>query len=515
MKRSKQGRKSGVRNVREILRLLAAGLNQTQIAQSCNVSRAMVQDYQRRAKAVGLEYEAVRELSDEELFFRLGKRGGRKERKPCELAFDEIAREYQKKGVTLQLLWREYVIGQGKDLSYQEFCRRFRSWSMSTNYVMRQGYVPGEKLLVDYAGLKIAYFDAETLERRMAEIFVGTLGASSYTYCEATADQKLYSWLGSHSRAFEFFGGVPSVIVPDNLKSGVKDAWWYEPEINRSYQDFAEYHGIAILPTRVRMPRDKGKVEKAVQEVERWVLAPLRNRTFYSIAEINQALRELLAALNAKRMREYGASRQELFERIDRAALKPLPAQRYEFAEWKRARVNIDYHLEFGKHYYSVPYQYVRQEVWVKATERCIEIFQNNRRIALHARSRREFCFTTLTEHMPPEHAEVKSWNVEKFSAWGKSVGASTAAFVQLLLTKKAHVEQGFRAVLGLQRMCQKYTPERIEATCKRALHFKLHDLRSIRSILEKGLDELELSKPAPERVLQNHTNLRGEQMFH
>ncbi len=510
-----QGRASEVLNIREILRLTSAGLNQRQIAQSCRVARSTVQDYQRRARAAGLEYEAAREQPDDELQRLLGKRQSRKERKPCDIDYELIGEELPKKGVTLMLLWQEQVLRAGKDLSYAEFCRRVRAWSMKTNYVMRQRHTPGEKLFVDYSGLKIRYIDRITGEERSAEIFVGALGASSYTYAEATADQCLFSWLGSHQRAFEYFGGVSAAVIPDNLKSAVKQAWWYEPEINRSYQDFAQYYDVAVLPTRTEAPRDKGKVEKAVQEVERWIIAPLRNRTFVNIAEINEAIKPLLAELNAKQMRDYGASRRELFERLDKPALKPLPARPYEFAQWKKARVNIDYHLEFEKHWYSVPYYHVRQEVWLKATEHRLEVFQNNQRVALHLRSKQAYGYTTLPEHMPPEHAAVRSWSAEKFTAWSKGIGPQTHMFVERLLTSKPHREQAFRAILGLQRLCEKYTPLRIEAACTRANHFKLLALRNIRSILEKDWDKTPLTEASEEQIVHQHANLRGQETFH
>jgi transposase len=504
-----------VLNIREMLRLTAAGLNQTQVAQSCNAARSTVQDYQQRAAVAGVKYEAALQMPDDELLRVLGKGGARRERKPCEIDYAEVTRELPKKGVTMLLLWREMVLQQGKDISYSEFCRRVRAQSAATGYVMRQTYVPGEKLFVDYSGLKIAYLDRETGKALEAEVFVAALGASSYTYAEATADQTSVSWLGSHCRAFQFLGGLSAVVVPDNLKPGVKNSWWYEPEINRSYQDFAEYHGIAVLPTRTQTPRDKAKVEKAVQEVERWIIAPLRHRTFYSIAEINEAIRSLLAELNSKTMRDYGASRQELFEQLDKPALKALPAVSYEFAQWKKARVHLDYHVELEKHWYSVPYYHARKEVWVKATERCVEVYENNQRVALHVRSRRQYAHTTLPEHMPPEHAEVKSWTAEKFTAWGKAIGPETHAFVVNLLTSKPFREQAFRAILGLQRLCERYTPPRIEASCKRANFFKLSALRNIRSILEKDLDGLTLPQLAAEQIVLEHANLRGPETFH
>ena len=382
-----------------------------------------------------------------------------------------------------------------------------------TNCVMRQTHCAGEKLFVDYSGLTVRYQDKG--EEKQAQLFVGAHGASSFTFAEATANQKIESWLGSHVRAFEFFGGVPAVVVPDNLKSGVKDAWWYEPELNRSYQELAEYYGFAVLPARPETPRDKAKVEKAVQEIERWVIAPLRHQIFYSLAEVNAAIRPLLLQLNQKQMRDYGASRLELFERLDKAALQPLPARRYEIGRWKVGRVNIDYHVEFEKHWYSVPYYHVRQEIWLKASEKLIEVFQNNRRIAFHPRSNTPYQHTTLVEHMPPEHAAVKSWTKDKFVGWSKGIGVDTHAFVLQLFSSKAHPEQAFRAVLGLQRLSEKYTAPRLEAACRRANHLKLSTVRNIRSILESRTDSIALSPATEETVVQEHANLRGERMFH
>jgi transposase len=515
MKKRKQGRASEVVNIREILRLTAGGVRQTQIAQSCNIARSTVQDYQRRAHAAGLSYEAARGMPDDELRRLLGKGQPRRDRKACDLDYTAIVDELPKKGVTLMLLWQEHVLQAGKDLSYAEFCRRVRDWQGGTSFVMRQRHKPGEKLFVDYSGLKIRYTERETGQEREAEVFVAALGASSYVYAEATVDQSLFSWIGSHCRAFEFFGGVTEAVVPDNLKSGVKDSWWYEPEINRSYHDFAEHYGIAVLPTRTKAPRDKGKVERAVQEVERWVIAPLRHKVFYSLSEINTALKPLLAATNARQMREYGASRKELFRRLDQPELKPLPAVRYEFSQWKKARVNIDYHIEVEKHWYSVPYYHVRKEVWVKATERRVEVFQNNERIALHVRSKQAYSYTTLPEHMPPEHAEVRSWTAEKFLAWSKGIGTQTHEFVSHLLKTREHPEQAFRAILGLQRLCEKYTPLRIEGACARAVYYKLGALRSVRSILEKDLDRLPLEVAPNEYIISEHANLRGHETFH
>jgi transposase len=515
MGRQKRGRRKDVINIREMLRLAEGGFSQTQIAQSCNVARSTVQEYLRHAQVAGLTYKEVQELPDDELLKRLGKEGKRVKRREANIDFARVSDEFRRPGVTLQLLWHEEVQQKGIDLSYSTFCRRFRAWSVSSKVVMHQAYTPGEKLFVDYAGMKIGYVDRISGERKDASVFVAALGASSYTYTEATANEKLPSWLGSHCRAFEFFGGVTAAVVPDNLKAGVKNPWWYEPELNRSYQDFSEYYSTAVLPTRIQKPRDKAKVEKAVQEVERWVIAPLRDHVFYSTGEINDAIKPLLDALNTRRMRDYGASRQELFERLDREALKALPAKPYQFAQWKKARVNIDYHIEFERHWYSVPYYHVRQEVWLKVSEKFVEVFCNNQRITFHERGNEPYRYTTLPEHMPPEHAAVKSWTPERFLAWSKGIGIETHAFVQLLFSIKPHPEQAYRAVLGLQRLSEKYTPGRIEAACLRANHYKLSTLRSIRSILEHDWDRKPLTESIPQTVINAHANLRGATVFH
>ncbi|MCB0322559.1 MAG: IS21 family transposase [Bdellovibrionales bacterium] len=512
---NRRGRKTAVINVREILRLAAAGFNQNQIAQSCNIARSTVQDYLRRAEVAALGHEQAKELDDEKLMRLLGKDGQRRLRKDVDIDFEKVAREIQRKGVTLELVWQEEVIQRGFEISYSTFCRRFKSWSKSSSYTMRQDYKPGDKAFVDYAGLTLPYIDGQSAEPRRAQIFVACLGASDKIFAEATANQKVLSWIGSHCRACDYFGGVPAAFVPDNLKSGVRDPWWYEPEVNRSYQDFAEYYQTAILPTRILKPRDKAKVEKAVQEVERWIIAPLRDRIFSSIKEINEAIAPLLRALNTRKMRRFGVSRDELFEQVERSALRPLPPRPYQTAQWKKVRVHPDYHVEFERHYYSVPYYYVRQEAWLKASEKLIEVYVSNQRVAFHRRSFEPYSHTTLPEHMPSEHREVKSWTAEKLISWSKSVGPETLKTSEALLATKAHPEQAFRAILGLRRLSEKYSCHRLEAACRRANHFKLVNVRSVRSILEKGWEKLPLNEAAPDPCVSSHENLRGPTVYH
>lgn len=506
---------SGIR-FREIFRLGEGGFSQVEIAQSCGCSRSTVQDYLERAKAAELTYEALKGLSDSEVFARIGKKSRRPESKPGpEVDLARVHAELQRRGVTLQLLFQE-LFGEGPgSYSYSTFCRRYKRWRLSSEVSLRQFYRSGEKAFTDFSGLRLSFVDEVTGETRIAEIFVGTLGASNYTYVEATISQELPCWLGAQQRMFEFFGGVPEAVVPDNLRSGVTTPCRYEPVINRSYQDFAEYYSTAIIPARVKKPKDKAKVEKAVQDIQHWVLAPLRDRSFGSVAEINVAIRPLLEAFNRRFMREYGATREELFQRLDKPALKALPAQPFQFAVWKEARVNIDYHIEYEHHYYSVFYYLVRKQVWIKASEKLIEIFYENKRVAFHVRSRALYKHTTLPEHMPPNHQAVKSWTHGSFVAWSKGVGPETAQYVDTLFAKKEHPEQAFRAILGLQRLAQKYSPLRLENACRRGNHCKLTNMRSIRSILESGLDKAPLTSRIKAQIPLVHCNLRGHNNFH
>ncbi len=506
---------SGVK-FREILRLSEGGYSDSEISRACRVARSTVQDYVSRARVSELTYEKLRGVSDSEALKLLGKKVSREGKAGLpEVDFAWVHSELSRRGVTLLLLWEERLYGQTKTCSYSTFCRMYKRWELRQEVTLRQFYRAGEKCFVDFSGLTLAYTDIQSGEIKEAEIFVGTLGASNYTYVEATASQELFHWIGAHCRLFGFFGGVTEIIIPDNLKSAVTAACRYEPEINRTYQEFAEHYGVAVLPARTRKPRDKAKVEKAVQDIQRWILAPLRDRVFHSVSEINQAIKPLLEGFNARMMREYEASRHDLFLRLDKPALAALPVADFEWGTWKTARVNIDYHLEHERHYYSAPYYLVRREVWVKASEKCIEIFFDGKRVALHERDKTPYTHSTLFEHMPPEHQAVRSWTRERFTSWSKSIGTETEQFVEMLFAKRAHEAQAFRSILGLQRLAQKYSSGRLEQACKRANHFKLTTMRSVRSILETGKDKLSAPPEASPQEPLFHANLRGISNFH
>ena len=499
---------------REIIRLHELGYNQSEIAQSCSVARSTVQDYIRRANGKGLRYAELCQLSDSEAQAQLGK-GKPPPVKQPEIDFATVHRELQGKGVTLALLWQEGLDQQRWHLSYGHFCRRYRQWSQQQNLSMRQLHQAGEKLFVDYCGQTMSVYDPVSGESQTAQIFVACLGASNYTFAEATPTQTLVHWIGSHERALAFLGGVPKAIVPDNLKSGVTAPCRYEPGVNQSYQAFAEHYQVAILPARAKKPRDKAKVEKAVQEVERQILAPLRHQRFTSFSELNEAMRERLEQLNERVMKSYDCSRRELFEQVDQPALQPLPACPFVFARWKQAKVNLDYHLEVDKHYYSVPYWFVRREVSVKISESLVEVFFDHRRIAVHPRSQAPYRHTTVPEHMPPEHWAYKQQSKETFLAWAQQVGPHTHRQVTAILAAKAHEEQAFRTLKGLQSLATRYGVQRLEDACRHANTFALVGYRRLKAILQARLDQPAKRLEVPQAPSAPHDNVRGADYYH
>jgi transposase len=500
---------------REIMRLHELGHSQCSIAQSCAVARSTVQDYIRRATAKGLSYEQIQKLSDSEAKAQLGKGGRAVTEKLETIDFTTVELELQRKGVTLALLWQEGIDKQQWGCSYGTFCRRYNQWKVRHQLTMRQVYKAGEKRFVDSCGPTVEVVHPETQSVTKAQIFVACFGASNYTYAEATASQELPHWIGAHQRALQFFGGVPECIVPDNLKSGVTDPCRYEPGINRSYEEFARHFNVVILPARPNKPKDKAKVEKAVQEVERQILAPLRHERFTNFTDLNAAILVRVQHLNDRVMGGYGVSRQVLFEQVDKPALKALPSQPFTFARWKTAKVNLDYHLEVEKHYYSVPYWYVQREVQVKMSEHLIEVFHDHQRIAVHERSRVQHRHSTIAEHMPPEHWAYKRQSKERFLAWADQIGTHTRAQVEAIFNTKAHEEQAFRSIRGIQRIATTQGTQRLEAACRRANAFGMVGLRRLRSILATRLDTATLeSEPVATPVLE-HTNLRGAQYYH
>ena len=346
-----------------------------------------------------------------------------------------------------------------------------------------------------------------------AAIFVAVLGASNYTYAEATESQELENWIGSHIRTFEFMGGVPKLVIPDNTRTGVKRACRYEPDLNRTYHELAMHYGVGVLPTRPYKPRDKAKVETGVQIVQRWIVAALRHRKFFSLAELNQAIRELLDKLNQRPFRKRPGCRASLFQELDRPALGPLPQERYELHRWATARVNIDYHVEIDFHYYSVPYILTGQVVEVRSTLTTVEIFHRGERVASHVRSHRPYKATTVNEHRPKSHQQHLAWPPSRLLHWAQSVGPSTAQLFKAILESKPHPEMGYRSCLGILRLGQRYSPERVEAAAARAVATGACSYQSVKSMLERGLDRQPLPASVPRPPLE-HDNLRGAAYF-
>lgn len=504
-----------MRKIKEVLRLSAEGLSDRKIARSVNEPRTTVRRYRERAKKAGLEWPLPVDLTDEELEKRLFPPPPpvSRHRRP-EPDWQRIHEELRRPGVTLHLLWLEYKETHPEGYQYSRFCALHREWKASLDPVLRQEHRAGEKLFVDYAGQTVPVVDRETGEVREAEIFVATLGASNLTFAEAAWSQRLPDWIGSHVRAFEYLGGVPEIVVPDNLASGVRKACRYDPDVNPIYEELAHHYEVAVVPARPRAPRDKAKVEVGVQIVERWVLAPLRDQTFYSLAELNREIARLLEELNDRPFQKMEGCRRTLFERMERPLLRALPSRRYQYAEWKKARANIDYHVQVDGHFYSVPHTLARKDVEVRLSEGTVELFRSGRRVAAHIRSYRKGGFTADPDHRPRAHREHLEWPPSRLIAWAQKTGTETAAVVTRILEERRHPEQGYRPCLGILRLGERYSAERLEAACGRALRIGTVHYRSIKSILEHGLDRLPAEEQACLELPQDHEHVRGPNYY-
>ena len=512
------GRRLSMRKTREILRLrLENSCSVRQIAKSCDIGRSTVSDYLTRAKEAGLTWPLPPDLDDttiEDLLFPKISAQSSSERlmPPMEYLYQEL----KKKGVTLQLLWYEYKQANPEGYQYSQFCDLYRRWVKKLDVTLRQKHRAGEKLFIDYAGQIVPIINPSTGEITEAQIFLATFGASNYTFAEASAAQNLPSWINCHVHAFEFFGGVPEILVPDNLKAGVTNPCRYEPDINPTYLDLAQHYGATVIPARPVKPRDKAKVESAVLITERWILAPLRNHNFFSLVELNKAIAQRLIEFNNRKFQKLDTTRRQLFETVDKPALKPLPARPYEYAEWKKARVNIDYHIEIYRHYYSVPYQLRKEQVDVRITSRTVEVLFKNRRVAGHVRNYLPGAFTTLTEHMPESHQKFLEWTPSRIINWAGKNGPNTKSLITHVLESRVHPEQAYRSCLGIMRLAKRYSPQRLEAACVRATLIRAYSYKSVESILKKGLDQQTLlfDQKANTKTV-NHYNIRGQQYYH
>jgi len=507
-----------MKKIKEVLRLRSLGLHQHQIARSCSIGQSTVHHYLKRAAAAGINWPLAAEIDEVELerrLFPLPLAPAERANLPP-LDFVGLHRELTThKHVTLQLLWEEYHQAHPEGYRYSWFCQLYRDWLDQQDIVLRQQHRAGEKLFVDHAGDTIALTHPQTGEVLPAYLFVAVLGASNYIYAEATLNRDLPNWIGSHVRAFEFFGACPEIVVPDNWKTGVSRACRYEPDLNQTYAEMARHYGVAIIPARPAKPRDKAKVEQGVLLAERWIIAALRHRTFFDLGSLNQAIVELRDRLNHRPFKKREGCRWDLFCQLDRPALRPLPAQPYCFGDWKTLRVNIDYHVELERHYYSVPYQLIGQQVDARWTAATVEIFHRGLRVASHARSTVPYEATTQDGHRPKSHRAHLEWTPSRMIEWAATTGPATAKLVETILASKPHPEAGYRSCLGVIRLGKTYSLQRLEAAARRALHLRACSYPSIKSILACGLDRQPLpQEAAPSAPPIQHPNIRGAGYF-
>jgi transposase len=500
-----------LRKIREILRLKEEiGLSNRAIARACKVSNSTVGEYLRRTKTAGLHWPLPEELSEDELYQKLFPEINNESIPERPLPdWEKVRTELKKKGVTLKLLWIEYRDQHSNGYSYTQFCDYYRSWAKTQSPSGRFPHTGGEEMEVDYAGLTVTIINPETGETHQAPVFVATFPASDYVYAEVQPSQELCHWINGHVRAFGFFGGLPKILRPDNLKTGVKSPNYYEPDLNPTYQEMAEYYQVAVLPARVRRPRDKSAAENGVQNVERWVLAPLRNQTFFSEAAADRAIKPLLDGLNNRPMAHLGKSRRQLFEELDQPELRPLPEKPYQFATWKTATVHIDYHVAFEKHFYSVPHSLIHQQVEIRASERMVEIFHKGQQVALHPRSQAAGRFSTNPEHMPSNHRFILELNADWLLRQAQAVGPQTTQYLTALLHARAFPEQAYRSCLGVLSLARKYPHALLEKACQTLLDAHLFSYRDLKGELERLLQTSTSDHPATA-----HENIRGETYY-
>jgi transposase len=509
-----------MRKLKEVLRLrYELKLGYQQIARSCAIAPSSVHKYLKRAEAAHIGWPLPEGWDETKLEAGLfpGREACVSEKTPARQmpdfgAIHEQLRSH--KHLTLQLLWEEYRQENSNGYRYSRFCELYQRWRSKLDVVLRQEHKAGEKLFVDWAGATIPIQDRHTGQVLQAPLFVATLGASSYTYAEAARDQQMAAWLRMHAHAFEYFGGIPALVVPDNAKTGVSKAHRYDPDLNPTYYNFALHCGFGIVPARPYKPRDKAKVENAVQVAERWIVAALRHRKFFSLDELNAAIRELLTKLNHRPFRRREGSRATVFQALDKSALKPLPQEPFDLSEWSRARVNIDYHVAFDSNLYSVPYNLVHELVEIRSTATTIEILHKSTRVASHLRSRGSGQVITNEEHRPQSHRAHLEWTPSRMIHWAETIGPNTARLFERILADKPHPEMGYRGCLGIIRLAGKYSAARVEAAAERALASGACRYKSIESILKNSLDQMPLSTPAPPSSTPPHDNIRGAEYF-
>lgn len=503
-----------MRKLREFLKLyFGSKLSGRAAARSLGISPATAQGYVGRFQAAGLTWPLSAAFDSDEALTRalFTQPGAVKDKRAPDWA--EVHLELKKKHVTKSLLWQEYKTAQPDGYQYSAFCIHYREWAKKLQLSMRQEHRAGEKLFIDFSGDGIDIIDPKTGEVKPAVLFVAVLGASSYTYVEPVLRQDLPTWVQCHVNALKFFGGATELWVPDNPKVGVTKTDRYEPELNPTYRDLAEHYGVAVIPARVRKPKDKAKVEVAVLIAERWIIAALRKHRFFSIEAVKAAVAPLLEKLNAKHMRRLKKSRRQLFEELDAPALKALPTKNYEFAAWAKGKVGPHYHVEFQNHFYSVPYALVGQYAEVRATATTVELMVKGIRVASHGRDDAPNKYTTVSAHMPRAHSDYAEWDPPRLISWARQVGPSCAALVEGIMTRRKHPQHGFQACMGVMALRKYFDDVRIEAACARAMKANAFSYKSVKAILKNGLDTQRLEEPL-NLSLPLHENIRGPDYY-
>lgn len=504
--------RNSMRRIKECLRLrFDTGLSQKKIARALGVARSTVWDYLRRAERSGASWAELRDLPEEQLEARLFRRAEVAEAGRTLPDWEHVHKELHSHSyVTLQLLWQEYIATHPDGYSYPRFCVYYREWAKRFKVYMRQRHIGGEKLFVDYSGKKPRIRDQRTALDREAELLVMAWGASQYIYAEAQESQALPDWIMGHRRGYEYFGCVPHIEVDDNLKSAVHKACRYDPDLNPTFTEFAEHYGVAVIPARPRKAKDKAKVENAVLIAQRWILACLRHRVFYCLADLNRAIRELVEKFNERPMQKLPKSRRQLFLELDKPNALALPAEPFEYREWFFPTVAFDYHVEVAKHYYSVPWVLAGQKVSVRLTEKTVEVFHKQERVALHQRSRMAGHYTTERQHMPQAHQKHIEWNPARLYRWAQKIGPATHELVQKVIKTKFHPQQGFRPAVGILRLAKTYGEERLEKAAITALRFGFVRVRQISDLLKHGMDK---ERGATVTVV-NTRHIRGRHYF-
>ena len=508
-----------MRQIKEIIRLKELNkLSNRKIATICRVSPTTVSSQIEKFEQSGLNYESLKEKSDEEIFSMLNPSNAKKvkSRRKVMPDMNYIHKELKRKGVTLQLLWEEYKQEHPDGYGRSQFSYHYNKWKKQLNPVMRLNHKNGEKVFVDFSGFRPKIYNCSTMKEETVELFIGVMGASSYTFAYAVANQKIENWIRCHVEMFKFFGGVSECIIPDNLKSGVTQACYYDPEINPTYADMAEHYQVVVIPARVRKPRDKAKVENGVLNVQRRILASLRDRKFFSISELNAAISKELEKFNNKPMQHLCKSRKELFEELDKPALKGLPETEFKLFKWKKSRVGIDYHVNLDNVYYSVPYKYIHKEVLVRYNEKIVDIFYNNRKISSHARSFEKGKSISSILHMPRDHSFYSEWSPEKIRHWSeKEAEPTTIRFINKLLEDRSHLEQAYRGSIGILALIKKYGSNRVETACIKAIEAGAIRYKTVKKILERNRDKILIFEEKEESVKSiNHENIRGNNYY-